>query len=471
MTTRNPTSVDRKIDNILDSLEKHSSLTADGRAWLIAACDIFHDTDIQIAGYPDVNTSATVAQLIKKQIQIAAPTGIVGNWDASIVMFPTLASITIPFINTLNNFGQITASAALANGFFAGGLVINSGATGGNLWPNSTTNAVAPANFTSTFVDIHEYAKGDVRIIGMGFEVVNTTAALTKQGQVTAYRMPTVPTLTEVSYLLALSAGNTVGFAAQPFYNHRFPPSTIADAQLLYGSRSWAAAEGSYTVCRQNSEENRLQSPDYIQDGYFSLDSNIAAGNFMFSTNQPGFAGFSGKPADIHAPFDLSGVHYTGLSPTTTLTVNVRWLIERSPSPQEPDIVVLATPSAAYDPLALELYTHCIGKMPPGVMLSENSLGDWFRSALSTVQKWAPKVGDFVGNFVPGAQLVGGAIGRGAEAVHDAFGRIRVPPPLPPRPALVGSASTTNTKPLKTLTMVGGKRVNRRRPTKAKNLS
>jgi hypothetical protein len=287
----------------------------------------------------------------------------------------------------------------------------------------------------------------------MAYEVVNTTAALTKQGQVTAFRMPTLPTPTQFYAINIVGAG----YVPYPYVQQRLPPGTIGDAQLLYGSRSWAAAEGSYTVCRQNSDENRLQMPDFIGNAFAQTDFTTSAGTAVYTLTAPGGIGTSARVVDIHAPFDLSGTHYTGLSSATTLTVNVRWLIERSPGPNEPDLVVLATPSSSYDPLALELYTHCIAKMPPGVMLSENPLGEWFRNALSTVSSWAPKIGDFIGNVVPGASAVGKAVGAGAGLAAGMIPqqKKKMNQQLqkqiqqgPRKVPLQGSASTTGAKPI-----------------------
>jgi hypothetical protein len=441
-------SSNRKIDQILDSLEKRSSLSSDGRAWLIAACDIFHDTDIVLAGYPDVNTCASVVQLIKKQLQIQVPVGLTTqNWDCSIVLFPTMASITYGDLVSLDPSGVVISSTG-ATAFNTGGLTVNSGPSGTVLWPNAANPQifqVGPANqYSSTSLDVREFIKGNMRIIGMGFEVVNTTSALNKQGQVTAYRMPTNPT-TSVIYPAAADLGFST---AVPVVVSRFPPGTIADAQLLYGTRSWAAAEGSYTMSRQNSVENPFVRGDWVSDMYTVSDATYGINSQAYTPNTAG-SQEAGKFLDLHAPYDLSGVHYTGLSNTTTLTINVRWLVERSPGPNEQDLVVLATPSSAYDPLALELYTQCMQRMPAGVMLSENPLGEWFRKALSAVEKWAPKVGDFIGNVIPGAKIIGAGIGTGAKVAGGIIrraGKKKPLPDIPPKQPQQGSASQTGAR-------------------------
>lgn len=413
-STTNTNTMSRKIDAVLDKLEKQSTLSPDGRAWLIASCDPFHDSDIRLAGYPDVATSATVVQLVKKQLQVTVPTTGNGsvtlgnNWDCSIALFPQLVNEEYGNLSTIDPDGN--GSGASVNGVYFGGLCVNSGPQAERLWPDTTD---ANAAVTPQFIGAQEYCKGMVRIIGMGFEVVNTTADINKQGQVTAWRMPNLATETNTYWPsgLVAPAVQTTRVVIQ-----RMPPSTIASASLLYGSRSWAAREGAYVVSRQSGVNNPFQFPSNTPIVYTMDD--MASGNTDTWITSSGLAAggvVNNGDADIYAPFDISGVHFTGLSYATTLTVNVRWLIERVPSPLEPDLVVLATPSASYDPLALELYTHCLRDMPPGVMLNENPLGEWFRSALSKVADYAPKIGSFLGNVIPGASTLGNVIGGAAR--------------------------------------------------------
>jgi hypothetical protein len=404
----------RAIDKQLDLIEKQYGLTPDGRAWLIAACDPFHDEDIRIAGYPDLTTVGSVVQLVKLQLQVSVPTtgaGVVAanaNWDANISLFPSAVTQSVSENITLNQFGQVTATTG-STPVQVGGLVVSACPQGLQTWPDATLLTLPPV--TTQALGCSQFIKGNCRIIGMGFEVVNTTADIYRQGQVTAYRMPTQRTPSVIYNSYTTTPAIT---AAYPVLINRFPPGTLADAQLLYGSRSWLASEGGYCVSRQNSIDNPLGQPQWSTQAYTGCDiaatfvSNYLQTDSSFGTTNDYYP-------DINAPFDLSGLYFTGLSYNTTLTVNVRWLIERVPSPAETDLVVLATPSSAYDPVALQLMGRCMQDMPPGVMLKENSLGSFFRSALSKTSEWAPRIGEFVGNFVPGAHALGQAVG---EAAH-----------------------------------------------------
>lgn len=405
----------RKIDTILNGLEKNSSLSRDGRNWLIAAIDPFHDSDLSLSGYPDVLTSNSVVQLVKQQFQITVPgttgTGAVAagaNWDCSIALFPSLVNGYLNNATVVNNFG-VVQSTNTTTGTYVGGCVAMGGPANATLWP--TTGNYAPNSVSVGSAEPYQYCKGQGRIISMGFEVVNTTAELYKQGQVTAWRMP--GQWSEQDFYYQTSAGPPALYTQYTGLTQRLPPGYLSAAQLLYGSRSWGADEGAYVVARQNSEDNPGKFPSFRFLAYTADDNASGVSGNTFMTGPA--AAFNGTPtqnADYYAPFDLSGVHFTGLSYTTSLTVTCRWFIERIPGPSEPDLVVLASPSCPYDSLALELYCNCLRDMPPGVMLKENPLGEWFREALQGVAEWAPKIGSALGGIIPGAAVVGSGLGH-----------------------------------------------------------
>jgi hypothetical protein len=409
----------RKINQALDKLERSSHLTREGRDWLIAACDPFHDVDIALAGYPDVLTASTIVQLVKQQVQVTVPTTGAGtvtagsNWDASIVLFPNCTGQSLGFGFVVDSRGNYGGGSTAVGPSTAGGLVISAGPQGSNLWytgATGTATATSQQNVPSAFV------KGQGRVIGMGFEVVNTTAEINKQGQVTAWRIPTKWSPTQVANAIATTPAVT---PSTTFLLNRMPPANITQAQLLFGSRSWAASEGAYVVSRQNSEENPALLPTFMNPAYSTMDAASNSTDYFVSANAPAQAGLS--IADWFLPFDISGVHFSGLSYTTTLTVNIRWLIERIPGPYETDLVVLATPSAPYDPIALELYCQCIRDMPPGVMLKENPLGEWFSNTLSKVADWAPKIGGALSTIIPGAAQIGNMVGMASGGLAKAI--------------------------------------------------
>jgi hypothetical protein len=431
---------DRKINRILDSLERHSTLSKDGRDWLISACDPFHDSDFVLAGYPDLCTDATIVQLVKKQLQIAVPTSGNGqvtagsNWDCSIAMFPTLNTYDLSKLYSIDGAGNFFNPPNSTSGTVFGCLTVSSGPQGTDLWPLVGTESTST---TSQTLENSQYCKGNLRIIGAAFEVINTTAEINKQGQVTVWRMPS--TYTDSTYFGDPNAPTGTNFFSWPCRSVRLPPANISNAQLLFGSRSWAAKEGAYVVLRQNSPSNPLSQPSFHDLVWTDTDTQSGAVQNVL-TSDAGFGGQRGMASDVNCPFDISGATFTGLSYNTTLTINCRWLIERMPAPAESDLVVLATPSASYDPLALELYMGCMRDMPPGVMLSENPLGEWFSDVLGKVAEFAPKVGAALGAIgVPGASLIGTVAGRAAGEISQA---VRPAPKSLPPPMPIGNSIT-----------------------------
>jgi len=98
-------------------------------------------------------------------------------------------------------------------------------------------------------------------------------------------------------------------------------------------------------------------------------------------------------PAVKLDPVHQGGALFAGLSNSTTLTFNTIHYYESFPGLSEPDILVLATPSAEYDSDALNIYSHSLGTMPVGVKVGENGLGDWFAGIVS-------KIGGFLAPFL-----------------------------------------------------------------------
>lgn len=258
------------------------------------------------------------------------------------------------------------------------------------------------------------YTQGASRIVGIGFEVVNTTAVIARQGTLTAYRLPGSHTQTSHYW----QKGEVANPLAQWSFSGQFirrPPNDIAEAMLIAGTRQWAAEEGCYSVGSFVGQDNPPILVNHVQP-LIVLNPNQQEEQVQHTT--PGTAGLPVLPIPTvnqtslwipsscnHGqtqsndrgsfgfkiyPINGSGAILTGLSDTTTLTLSMNVYIESFPSVEEKDILVLATPSAEYDPIALELFSHALSKAPVSVFVSENGLGDWFDGVVSAATKAAP---------------------------------------------------------------------------------
>lgn len=388
--------------DFLDKLVSTHKLTPDGKEWLTAALDPFHDYSHPIAGYPDADVSQTVVSCYQYQAEIKAPAGVAGSYDAHL--------FTTPYANA-GSFSVLTQGAAWGSCFdpavpqaqILGLLSIVTGATGDLLIPQ------IPAVATTNFQSLPSTPQADIeagisRVIALGFEVHNATAEIYKQGSVTSYRMPQIGTLDDN---IITTNGKTSKVVSRRYL---LPPSRIAEAVRMKGSRTWNAADGVYANCFQNGVHNPLAMQS--KEGcLFSFSSSPTAANTMACLS-PTFVGgdlLSPYPTKL-LPFDTTGCYFTGLSNQTVLNVKLRVYVERAPSWQTPDLIPLASPSAGYDVAALELYAQAINMLPCAVKVGENAAGDWWRSVVSVLRHVAGPIGAIANTFVPGAGLVGSAL-------------------------------------------------------------
>ncbi len=404
----------RQIDNILNRLEKAHGLTENGREWLISAVDPFHDFDLPISGFPDVSTDFSYNQVVKSSFNISATSGPTGgvpgmtstsNWDCKIEIFPDLAFQAYTSTVIINNGG------GLFNAVASTGNTINySGVHAFGALSGTPLSIGGGSNVATLGVDgCGDYmTDGNFRIIGWGIEILNTTAEIYKQGTVTVFRKPCVPNIRNVIANSSLNTGTGTYYFPKQYKFLPSGPVTLSDAMNFAGSRQWNASEGAYVVARMNGTNQPFRVPYSENVVVWEPNPNgvqaYVSGSFLGAgQNSPGF------PVN----FDISGAYFTGLSPQTTLTVNVRYILERQPL-SDKNMIASVTPPACYDPLALEIYTRALEDMPPGCRLAENPLGEWFRKVLDGVAKWAPKIGGAVNTVIPGAELIGKAIGQGA---------------------------------------------------------
>jgi hypothetical protein len=400
----------RKNQDIFSALVASKKLTPEGRDWLVLALDPFHDQQHHAAGYPDMDGSNTLVSCHKYQTTIAAPAGVVGNWDCHVFNSPLCG---------LNN-GMLTTTNAAQNTFAEPfGLPQSNSMSTLNIFSNAaglSMNPTIPAVATWTSAQLpsaggNEAIEGASRVIGIGYEVTNTTAEMYKQGSVTCYRMPQMLS-TPASGALIDSGANTY---AETYVKYRMPPSTAALANTLAGTKTWAAAEGVYVTCVQNSVTNPIsQTCNTVFIGDNTNVAGAAATSWHGMANPvtmiPPAVGVNTGKSNKVMPFNTTGCFFTGLSTQTTLTIKLKIYVERAPTFLEPSLSVLASPSAPYDVLALELYARAVAELPVAVPVAENGLGDWFRTILKIVKGAAGPVGAALDPFFPGAARVGRSI-------------------------------------------------------------
>lgn len=412
--------------DFLTKLAEVQQITPDGKEWLTLALDPFHDYNHQVAGYPDADCSQTTVSCYQYQSNLVAPAGVPGTWDAHVYNMPICKPDSFGVYDMPNTWTSIVEPAVIINTCSTGPLTIVTNAAGsplGNVIPMSAT---ADKSTLPAAVDNYDLCSGITRVIGMGFEITNTTAEIYKQGTITAYRMPQMGSNYQI-----VARNNPLTFVA-PIAGQmwREPPSTPAEANLLKGTRTWAAGEGVYATCFQNSVHNPLAQVESAQVLMQPAASPGVASVVRASQWYTIGAGAAAPAASAVAfapqqtmPFDTTGVFLTGLSNATTLTVKLRVYVERAPTYSEPSLAVLASPSAGYDVKVLELYAAAINMLPVAVKVGENAKGDWWRAVLGVLKAAAGPIGMALNPFLPGASLLGAGIQAVSGQINTSKGR------------------------------------------------
>jgi hypothetical protein len=411
----------------LNKLRKHG-LTAEGQKWLETALDPFHDLALDCEGFPDYDSTTSIVQGIRVSLNVVAPPESTASglpWDCHIASTPyneTWPNIRTSVTNGSDFYTDHTPLQVYATslGMVTVATKAIADAEDHRTWPSGSTfpaaqgathqvrytglSPVSMANLAGTWTPDRPYTQGRHRVVGAGFEVINTTPPLYRGGLATVYRQ---------NSNLDERTGNAWTDSAALFPSRAVevvagigPPPYVADALNLPGSRQWSAAEGAYIPLTLAGDENpfvQAASREIIMSDDFSPGLGASGRAFLHSTPQAGF----GPTPNAMAPKSVnklhqSGVYFSGLSKETTLTVSLRVFMERAPTRSEPDLVPLARPSPTADPVAWMLYTEAIRLMPPGVILSENFLGGWFRQVVSNVSSVvAPAVSKGVRTVAP----------------------------------------------------------------------
>jgi hypothetical protein len=466
-------------------------ITDEGCDWLKYALDPFHDLQLDnLKGYPDVNTEPTVIVKVRQAIELSAPAGLEqgANWDCHIALSPidwakpngklvehgsnkegynAMAEVypqgngggqPAGFIQHIGDVGGPGNGRSVTGRL--DGLVINSvpagAADGGDMtftpghMPATADGGYATENIVlDKYLDFDSTDLGVYRLVYSGFEVVNTTAQIYKQGAVTVYEYGHSYENAQVT--VPWDHLGPVGEVRNTFNSlatnqFRSPPNTIAEAKIMPGAHTWPAQDGCYCTAKFHGE-NPFQSAtnrNYIiqqnnptagsNSGYGLTQTDHTVGSFVspgFLSNvngvihgHPNTNDFGGDPGATVSPathlsrMSTAGAYFTGLSPQTTLFVTWRVGLERLPAANKPTFLALAQPSATYDPNALLLYNLIANHLPPGCPQGWNDLGKWFNTIATVAKRVIP--GAFP--LVSTAQMILNGLGavNQAKALPDA---------------------------------------------------
>lgn len=437
---RKPTIL-REITGSADPLEtlcRHDQLTPAGCAWLKTALDPFHDYEVpDLGGYPDMLSEPSVVIVANQSMEISKdPSLAAGTWDCHIATSQLLFEQT----DSTKPNCAVNYQARKTTGSGPLGVLMPPSASGVPRMDGCIAWQVAsgertfdPSNAVTAFhvdgLHLDQYLTTDdthdsiaYRCIASGFEVVNTTAAINRQGSVTCYEFDPACTSTNVNFVKAgspdlLRANISACIMAAP-------PGTVGAAKQFHSSHTWNAEDGAYCVAKLNSMQNPAQREGcnawvMISDaGTSSFPNSISSAVGETAAIIPGSG--TGDSDNISAcsftKFGTSGAYFTGLSEETTLTVTWRCVLERVPSSVDRAMQALARPSPVLDNVALTLYSQMLHQMPPGVPQNYNDFGKWFRMASKVAKNVIPKALPWIGGAVGSVLAPGEGTALGTSA-------------------------------------------------------
>jgi hypothetical protein len=409
-------------EKFLQSLVDRTALTETGKGWLIASVDPFHDLQIKtLEGWPDIESAASVVRCVKQSLSISKSTELAaGAWDMHVNVWPWFESIRMHAWNRLDpdmGGGRIIYQPQLD--FNLGGLTVHETVAGADM---DVTN---PDELVGSLTLDPAITRGAGRIVGCGFEVINTTSELYKGGSCFAYRSP--QSKSPPSTWVSLTSGGVpdLPFTAKMI---RRPPLNTAEANLLAGTRQWNAAEGCYVVQTFIGQDNPSLIVDYTQPLVYWGDLEDRCGAGILNTDES-YSPILGPFVQVTAndpslsllnnatkiyPINTGGCIFAGLTEQSTFTVNMNIYYESFPTPAEADIVMIATPSCPFDPVALEIYSRMLSDLPVGCPASDNPDGEWFNTIVSLVRDIAPVAAPFLAAVNPALGALAGGIGTAA---------------------------------------------------------
>ncbi len=404
-------------------------------------------------GMPDLSEGKVLAFSVTQEKTIVKPQSISGNWKVLIVNYPFLnkiectekyGTVVIPAADQPgSNHLNYDADLATANNMYPVSIYIKDDDLDFDIFP--TTGLEVP----------QQNRDGNTRCVGMGIEIVNTTSPLNVQGLCSVARHPQ-PEKEALTYRIAISHdvvppldkeldrcvlgkqydsqkkrdSRKVGAVEQIEVEYislrpvQLPPNTLADLVLSNDVQQWHAKEGSYAVVPFHIDEDQVMPPQPCWPHFYSIAPTAELPSVTTEVTWPGahvgpylpeinpvlpYEPYHGpQGATSWFPSESVVQMYTGLSEQTSITVRVRWIMERVPAYTERDILVLAHPRIDYDPVAIELVERAWSCLPPAVPFTDNPSGEWWKDVLATI-------GDVAGplaSLIPG---VGPMISSGIQ--------------------------------------------------------
>lgn len=405
----------------------YSSLTPDERSYFIAVTDIFHDKPYNVIGRPSLSTQLQNTTVVNAEhtfslddfpaLKATNPT----SWDMNVVSLPTFTSITIE--NAIDA-GYVIYPSTTPRDYRVGGVTAWANAPGVSTWdPVTAIDPPVTINADTFFFPGYSYTTAwtqQIRplffeVLSAGMELWNVTPELYRGGSLVRYRVPTQCRKT-TRYVDSPTAtpALTVTSPRSEFWCMPMPPNTSTEATFYPDSIVADAKEGSYQMhtIQDQVSEYRLTGNDRFYLGP-SADFSLTHGNCYVSASTISPT-YDYDCLTVRGDFDMVGTYFTGIPPETKITLRYRIIVSVVPSADDPQLLSLAKVSPDANFKLDSLISHVQGDFLPGVPVSWNPKGEWFKKVLSIGKKVIPKAIPIVKDLAQGNYL-----GAGEKALNE----------------------------------------------------
>lgn len=379
-----------------------------GADWMMAALDPCHDSEFRnLNGMPTGMGSHSVVQRVNSDVTLTAPSALTsGTWEAKIEMWNCMQTLTINpgCFRSTNVIGPSVPATTMQVYLGAnttttiGALNVISGPTNFDRWTSLSVSGLSAQNLSPGTT----YTTGSYRVIAQAFEVRNVSSLLTRTGSVYLWRLPTPDVVeTQPGQFVSTTTSNALAVSSTAYVWGAIPRN-IAAATKIPSSRVLKASEGCYMVSRFNTvnppiSDNAMVVPVVDQlatTATITTDSNgtplkTCAAPLPVPVSLNLYPVSTVMPAVNVTSFDLCGAIFSGMALTDVLELRGVWIIERFPTTDDLNLIVMVRSSPMYDLEALTLYSKMVGSLPVGVPARDNGLGEWFRSAVSAISSVA----------------------------------------------------------------------------------
>lgn len=370
-------------------------LSLETKNTLSSITDPYHDFNLPNPVYPDAKKLFTYARRRTARVTVSCP------W----VLDPGETWSFHIFTSPLHNQTSLAIST-LTGGSLTGPTTLSVSAIGpiNIIYTRWLGNTIVSQNHAS-----HGPLQGvstPTRTVAFGYELHDTTASIYQCGALTQYRTNSIDSRVDLS---ARTLASNVPFPSS--FNHILSiPVNITAANQLPNTRTWEAKRGVYAVCLPDYDNN--YSTDLPRNIVITGCNPTGSNDVMATIQMPGAT----AQYCSYSPMHCAGTFVTGLQQNNTFTLDWRQFLEIAPNPEDAGDVELSSKTPPMNTHFIKLYQQMISDIPPGVHVSSNASGDWFRGILSIVNSVLPTVSQFL---PPKAQLIAAPISMGLKALEN----------------------------------------------------